>query len=583
MRRIAATAAALALAASVFAIATPASAATSARTDNVGMQSVITVMNGLVNRPITVDDPGRVTDITVRVDFRKVSQTCAGPGTGSANSTELGFGLTSPSGTIIRLVNEQNNGKRPSYSNNSSTSAAGRVSVLFDDDASTAVGSTNNGLPVSGTFRPADPLSTFDGEPAAGQWLLSPIDMGYNFPLCYYGATLTIKTDTPPTFPGSALPDGLVGAAYTAGLPAISGVTYAATSLPDGLELNAASGRITGTPTAGGVYDFTATVTDADGLTSSPTSFRITIMQPASLTGPATAAATPGVSFAYTPMFTPGYPATTVSVVGDLPSGLSIDPATGEISGTPADAMGEYPVELRAAASVAGDAARLPLTIVLAPGPVARLLVTPSATVVDQGGSVDLAVSGEDAAGNPVDVADDIAVTSDVATDVVSGTRVTFPTASPHTITVRHLPTGVTSTTVVDVTPAAAGGDGDDAGPTPDPEPMPDPGENPDPGDNPEPGENPDPAPDPNPNPDPEPAPNPVPLPDPDAPRAPAPLPDASPAPVPAATPSPRSSALPATGLDSGALLAGGAAALILAFGGAALTTLAGRANRSRR
>ncbi|WP_125099283.1 InlB B-repeat-containing protein [Leucobacter chromiireducens] len=69
-------------------------------------------------------------------------------------------------------------------------------------------------------------------------------------------------------------------------------------------------------------------------------------------------------------------------------------------------------------------------------GPLASLSITASAATVARGGSLEFAVTGADASGNPV-VLDpsDVTLTSDVATDVVDGLTVTFPTASPHTIT----------------------------------------------------------------------------------------------------------------------------------------------------
>ncbi|WP_410670251.1 RICIN domain-containing protein [Amycolatopsis sp. cmx-4-68] len=48
-------------------------------------------------------------------------------------------------------------------------------------------------------------------------------------------------------------------------------LTYAATGLPPGLSINAASGLITGTPTTGGTYDVTVTATDTTGASGAAT------------------------------------------------------------------------------------------------------------------------------------------------------------------------------------------------------------------------------------------------------------------------------------------------------------------------
>lgn len=87
-------------------------------------------------------------------------------------------------------------------------------------------------------------------------------------------------------------------------------------------------------------------------------------------------------------------------------------------------------------------------------GPLDVLSVTPSTSTVRQGGSVTLSVTGQDAFGNPVEIDPaDVVVTSDVPTDVIDGLTVTFPTASPHTLTVRV--GQVSATVVVEVEPAA--------------------------------------------------------------------------------------------------------------------------------
>ncbi len=74
--------------------------------------------------------------------------------------------------------------------------------------------------------------------------------------------TLAVATTT--------LPDGTVGAAYSAALAATGGVspytwTVVSGALPPGVSLVAATGALTGTPTKQGRYTFTVRVTDANG------------------------------------------------------------------------------------------------------------------------------------------------------------------------------------------------------------------------------------------------------------------------------------------------------------------------------
>ncbi|UOE43330.1 InlB B-repeat-containing protein [Agromyces larvae] len=67
---------------------------------------------------------------------------------------------------------------------------------------------------------------------------------------------------------------------------------------------------------------------------------------------------------------------------------------------------------------------------------VVSIRITPDALVVPQGGAVTLTVEGFDANGDSLgDVTSATRFTSSVASDIIDGARVTFPSASPHRIT----------------------------------------------------------------------------------------------------------------------------------------------------
>jgi hypothetical protein len=82
--------------------------------------------------------------------------------------------------------------------------------------------------------------------------------------------SIVVAPATVLTITTAGLPEGRVGAAYSAGLSASGGLppytwAVASGSLPPGVSLVAASGALTGTPTKQGRYAFTIRVTDSGG------------------------------------------------------------------------------------------------------------------------------------------------------------------------------------------------------------------------------------------------------------------------------------------------------------------------------
>jgi hypothetical protein len=150
-----------------------------------------------------------------------------------------------------------------------------------------------------------------------------------------------------PSITTTSLPGGTVGVAYTGSIAATGGTppyTFSAPSLPTGLSINPSTGAITGMPAQGtaGTTSLSFTVTDSTQPTAqtATASLSLTIAaatQPGKLTITTTTlpAGTEGAAYTGAIAATGGTPPYTFSATG-LPSLLSINPATGAITGTPA-------------------------------------------------------------------------------------------------------------------------------------------------------------------------------------------------------------------------------------------------------
>ena len=146
-------------------------------------------------------------------------------------------------------------------------------------------------------------------------------------------ATITISPST--------LPAATVASPYSETISASGGTapyTFAVTAgaLPSGLSLSSA-GTLSGTPTAGGTFNFTVTATDA-GSVSGARAYTLTVAAPA-MTLPSTALADGTVGTAYSGSVNAATggtaPYTYALTSGALPSGLALGATDGQITGTP--------------------------------------------------------------------------------------------------------------------------------------------------------------------------------------------------------------------------------------------------------
>jgi hypothetical protein len=138
-------------------------------------------------------------------------------------------------------------------------------------------------------------------------------------------------------------------------------------SLPDGLTLETPTGALAGTPTATGTFNFTVTVTDANGV-SAQRQFTITVGEGLRFVTPAALpSATAGLPYSYTMQASGGQqPYAWNMVQGSLPGGLALNGASGVISGS-ANAAGTFNFTIQVADAAGTTTTRVHTIVVGVP------------------------------------------------------------------------------------------------------------------------------------------------------------------------------------------------------------------------
>ena len=239
---------------------------------------------------------------------------------------------------------------------------------------------------------------------------------------------------TTPSMP--AVDDGTTYDLVVTGSGGTGTYTYSVTggSLPAGLTLNPSTGAVTGTPTGSGQSTFTVTLQDTDGGTAIKT-FALVVDPPPAFTGPTISGADIGAGYSATPSSTGGTGPFTYAVTsGSLPAGLTLNPATGAISGTPS-ALGSTTFTITET-DADGDTASRTYTLTVGTPPT---IITPALPTAAVGATYDEPITTTNGAGpftwSVTSSTLPAGLALDPATGAISGTP-SSPGTSTFTVTV---------------------------------------------------------------------------------------------------------------------------------------------------
>jgi len=193
-----------------------------------------------------------------------------------------------------------------------------------------------------------------------------------------------------------------------------SPTSYNATGLPAGLSINTGTGFISGTPTASGSFNVSISATNATATDTKTLVMTIALSAPV-ITSPLAASGSTATAFSYQIVATSN-PAS-FNAIG-LPTGLSVNTATGLITGAPAT-NGSYNVTISATNATGTDSKTLVVTVALSAPVINSSLTAGGATNVAFAGYTITATNNPtsfNATGLPAGLA------VNTATGVISGT-----------------------------------------------------------------------------------------------------------------------------------------------------------------
>ena len=241
--------------------------------------------------------------------------------------------------------------------------------VAYSDTVSSNLGASAIYTLTTGTLPTGMALNangTVSGTPStSGQF---PITITATTPAGTLEVSLTFTVNTPPSPSDSTISaSAATGTAYADAILAngFPSPTYAVTSgaLPTGLTLNTSTGSITGTPSIGGIFTFTFTVSNGIGSPISIGPKTITVLSAPTWSDSQVSDATMFVPY-LDGLSATGHPAPTYLLSsGSLPAGINLNTQTGLLSGSSPRAAGTYSFVIQASNSSGSITKNVTITV----------------------------------------------------------------------------------------------------------------------------------------------------------------------------------------------------------------------------
>jgi alpha-tubulin suppressor-like RCC1 family protein len=239
-------------------------------------------------------------------------------------------------------------------------------SVLFDTSTGTSFSATGDVATVTSPAHAAGLVDVTVTSTLYGGTTVTPTTADLTF-------VDGFRYIAPPVITTTTLPNGTVSTSYSSEIEVTSteetSVEVTAGTLPPGLTFNPQTWSLTGTPTTAGTYTFTVTADNGYGTDTQQYSIVIDAAAvnavPPIITTLTVPGGVVGDDYSTTIEATGDGPIVFALVSGTLPPGLTLDPATGIISGTPTTS-GTYSFTISATNAAGVDEQEYTLEVVAA-------------------------------------------------------------------------------------------------------------------------------------------------------------------------------------------------------------------------